>query len=273
MNKYVKYFNKIEGSSRKKEDTALLIMSLKLKKELIKYYTLDRIKTLLKMNSKAFSKALLIELSNFNEKLQKYVIDEFINKFNKECIINYYLILLCNMQTENNIELRDITMESFKKSGLIKDIIYKNDLKAFCLTTSDDKKMHFKPRHKNIEQIEEARRKCHNISNFIAKQNKDRNVFIVTMLVDNFVGEKQYHTILVCNNIVNDYAQNIIMNYDAYKHLYKPNIISFTPAKKAHKEIEKLKAKDPEFNDSCADLLGYAIHKQMRKDKKRKNRN
>ena len=91
--------------------------------------------------------------------------------------------------------------------------------------------------------------------------------------MNTLLGDKQYHTFIVYNNIVNDFAHNIIMNFDNYKLLYKPTIISFSSAKKAFRDIEKLKEKDSEFKDGNCELLNYAIHKQLRKRNKKLNRN
>ena len=69
--------------------------------------------------------------------------------------------------------------------------------------------------------------------------------------------------------MVNDYAHNIIMNFDDYKELYKPNILFYASAKKIYKEIENLKVSDKEFNDNNCELLNYAIDKQLKKEQKR----
>ena len=91
--------------------------------------------------------------------------------------------------------------------------------------------------------------------------------------MNTLTGDKQYHTFVLCNNIVNDFAHNIVMSFDNYKLLYNPNIVSFASAKKAFRDIEKLKNKDSEFNDGNCELLNYAIHKQLRKKNKKLNRN
>lgn len=265
MDKYNKYINKTEGYARKKEKQKLLLISLKLKRKLLKYSDKTGIKKIINCSPENIFKIALMDFSRYNESTKKYIKEEIINKLNKESLINIYLIMLCNLHTEKNTENRDATMNSFIQTGLIKDIYYDEKEKKFILTTQDDKKIQFMTKLSSVEQINEAKGNCHSISNFIAKQNDKQNIIFVTMLLNNYAGEKHYHTVLVYNNIVNDFAQNIVMKYDDYKYLYKPNIISFATAKKAHKEIEKIKLKNKEFSNGNAELLNYAVHKQLTK--------
>lgn len=122
------------------------------------------------------------------------------------------------------------------------------------------------------EQIDEANGQCHGITYFILKENKCKKMYAVTILMDNLFGDKQYHTFIVYNNIVNDFAHNIVMNFDNYKKLYKPEIISYTSAKKVYRDIEKLNGKDDTFTNGRCELLNYAIHKQLRKETKKSNK-
>ena len=269
MNKYNKYINKTEGYARKKEKQKLLLISLKLKRELLKYSYKTDIKDIIKCSPENIFKIALMDFSRYNESTKKYIKEEIINKLNKESLINIYLIMICNFHTEKNTENRDAIMNSFIQTCLIKDIYYDEKEKKFILTAQDGKKIQFITKLSNINQINEAKGQCHSISNFIAKQNKDQDINFVTMLVNNYVGEKQYHTVLVSNNVINDFAQNIVISFDDYKELYNPTIITFENAQKVYEEIEEIKIQDSEFDNGNAELLNYAIYKQLNKNNKR----
>ena len=116
MNKYNKYFNKSELKRQKKRDRKLSIMMLKLKKEMIKYYDFS---SFIKMSSYSLFWYVIENLSEFNVQLQEYVINNIINKLNKECLINCYLIRVCYYQTLNDLEKIKLLINSFNKSGLI----------------------------------------------------------------------------------------------------------------------------------------------------------
>ena len=143
MNRYDKCYNKTEEISYKKENLKLKHMILKLKRELIKYFDKESALTIYKTKPKLILKTILINLSLYNEELQNYIINNVINKLNKESIINYYLIYLCNSQTKKDYEFINTIMNSMKASGVVNDIKYDNNIKQFVLTTTENKIINF----------------------------------------------------------------------------------------------------------------------------------
>lgn len=269
MDKYNKYLNTTEVVSRNKEYKKIKLILLKFKRYITKYKDKENINKLLKMDYDNLFKVILVNYSLYNEELQNYIKENIFNKLNKESIINYYLIIICYFNTVKDNDNINKTINSFKKSGLIKDIIYDDKNKRYVLTTIDNKTIEFQSKIDDENDIVEANANCHSICNFIAKQNKELDLYICTILLDNLVGEKCYHTFIVYENTVNDFAHNIIMNFDDYKELYNPTIITFENAQKVHEEIEEIKIQDSEFDNGNAELLNYAIYKQLNKNNKR----
>lgn len=269
MDKYNEYLNKTEVISKNKEYKKIKLILLKFKSYIIKYKDKEYIKTLLKMNCNNLFKVILVNYSLYNEELQNYIKENIFNKLNKESIINYYLIIICYFNTVKDIDNINKTINSFKATGLIKDIIYDDKNKLYILTTTDNKTIEFQSKIDDENDILEANANCHSICNFITKQNKELDLCICTILLDNLVGEKCYHTFIVYENTVNDFAHNIIMNFDDYKELYNPTIITFENIQKVHEEIEEIKIQDSEFDNGNAELLNYAIYKQLKKNNKR----
>lgn len=268
MNKYAKYYDDVEKKSNNCEQE--LIDDL-----MIDFYTLNSFVEFSDFSNYELLHYILENFYMFNKKSQQYILNNLLNKLNNERLINLYLILICESKTKKDSKKLNNLVKSFNITNLIKNIIYNQDKDIFILTTTTGRKIKFKEMFKDYSEVNISNKNCHNITQKILFENKkDSNIYGVTVLNKNFANKNEYHSFILCNNIVNDYAHNIIISLDDYKILYNPKIILSINATQLIQNAEKLAQVDIEFkNDDSPYILKYAMHKQMKKDKKRKKTN
>ena len=94
------------------------------------------------------------------------------------------------------------------------------------------------------------------------------NVYATTVIMKNHFGKPYYHSFVIKDGLVHDFAQNIVMSFENYKKLFGCKIIMIVEGKQLLKNIERLKERDVEYkeNEMC-DVLKYAMHKQMKKER------
>lgn len=265
MNKYIKYYNELEGKYAKLEEKYLY----KLIRKFINHVPFF-------VNSQFASKKNIytsfyyinINLSNFSPSLKKWVKENIINAVSKDSLLVYYLMWLCSSVTCENNTHKNKLIASFNETDLIKDISYNEEKKLFILTTLDDNKIYFKNAfEKNeIDDAIKANNHCHQCTWEILKNNKDNeNLYGVSVAEKNLIGGNNIHSFIVINNCLIDYAHNITMNYDDYVKLIHPKKIMYVQANRIIKNIDKLYTEDKECDNNQAQILNYALHKYMKK--------
>lgn len=215
----------------------------------------------------------ILTLSSFPKKVQEMIIKDVIGLLNKERLIMFFMVRLTNMLTLKNEELINLFMKSLIATKLIKDIKLIEDV--FIMTLLNDEKIKFSCEWENKEQIEETKSECHNFCYYIMKNyTKDRSdVFSVTILEKGIYSEPRYHTFLLIDGFVRDYSRNICIKYEDYKKIHNFKVLLFIPSNQLFKNIENKERRDKEFKDSnICKILKCAMDKQMKKDKKYKNR-
>lgn len=173
--------------------------------------------------------------------------------------------------TLKNDELINLYMKSFIATKLIKDINLKGDV--FTLTLLDSKKITFSREWDTKKQIDETMGECHNFCYFLMKNYaKDRNdVYSVTILEKDVYNKDRYHTFLLINGYVRDYSRNICIKYEDYKKVHNFKVLLCISSKQLFKNIAIKESKSDEFkNSNTSEILRYAIHKQMKKEKRLK---
>lgn len=209
---------------------------------------------------------IIITLNMMPDYLQEWIINNVINCVNHQSLMLTYIYCLNYFLTTKEYGEVLSVMNSFKKSGIIKDIKLDKNNNTFQMETLDGKLIKFMPEFSNAENIDACRKKCHEVVEYLCK--KINNIYAVTGIMKNYFGKTYYHSFVVKDNVVHDFAQNIVMNYDSYKELFGCKVIMNIEGKQLLKNINILRARDMEFKQNeMFDILKYAMHKQMKKEK------
>lgn len=267
MNKYEETFHIYEGKFRE-------ISKIKNRLLCVKYYRfiLEKLgkKECLKIYNTYKFDIILKEICCFNELdelLQKWLLENAIPEINKESLISHFLEFLNDSVVYNNTELRKTLMSSMKLIGLVKDIIYEEN-NIFILTTNNNERIKFIKSSKTVEDIEKNRNRCHNIAydSIVCESNLKviNKCTVVTILEKDIYNSTRYHSFIIYDGVINDFARNIIIKIEDYKKLFKPEFILNIPAEDFITDIKIVESKDKEFKEAnLCKVLKYSIHKQM----------
>lgn len=267
MNKYDEWFYKEEVKPKEKNDEILNTLLDEFKEELPKYFDNRFLFILLNMPLYKFLNFFLTNINLFNNELYNYIKDNILTKLNKTYLIRRYMFFLCNFLISGNEKEFKNTISSFNKSGLINKIEYDYDKNVFILTTLDNKEIKFRVADENINNAMLRYNECHYVTEITIKNNlKNAPVNAVVSKQSNSNYGTHYHSFILLNDYVYDYALNIITSFENYKILFEPEIILNIPAPKLLTKLEELK-KDKDFVDSeNSSMLNCAINNQMKKD-------
>lgn len=262
MNKYDKHFYQNEKKYNNKSELKCTLLELKYFLKVISETGLKNAKYVAGSDIATIAAIL----SRLDEDLQKYVIDNILSKVCKETLLIIYVNMLTNYLTSKKYEQIDVVMKSFKLSGLIKDIELGEKKAAFQIQTLDDKLIQFNNALDTEEDIKFNYRNCHAATELALKQlSKENEIYGATLVMNNVFNTPYYHSVIVYNGTVNDFAKNIVMDFEDYKYLFGGKVIMMVEGKQLLRNIERLKERDVEFkNNKKCDVLNYAMHKQMK---------
>lgn len=258
MNEYEELWYETEG---KNIENLWLKYSLKFYK-----YTLSH--GGLKITNKFFKKMgvdvpykLLGDFSLFSNEIKKWLRDNLLKEINKEKIINLFISAINSSITENNKELRVLYISSFKEMNIIKSIKLEKD-GLLIITLKNNEQIKVLRILKSSEEVRKYRNNCHQLCYEYFKLKNDKNANIVSVFECDLYNRKQYHSFIVKDNIVYDYARNIAMSFSSYQKLFKPEIIMNINGMDLLKSIEELENKDKDFNslDKWQPVLKYALY-------------
>ncbi len=261
MNKYKYEYKKIEKYPRKINDIKFDLLLLKTKLAISSKYGFVKYRDL---KDTTCYRILFSGLHLFDEKDKRYIKEKIISRMNKNDIYRYYLQHLSNALCLEDYKEIDNTLLTCIELGFIKDgrLVYDN--KIIELTLPNDEKVLFHNAVSNPDMVSNLNRRCHSItSEFLNLRDKKRDIAIV--LEDNLLFGKHYHSFLVEDEIIRDYAHNIVINYDAYLRLVNPTVLVKEDSVLVRKRIEEL-SKEKSFS-SCSypQVLKYGMSKQMTK--------
>lgn len=260
--KYDKCYYENEGKNLKVENIKAELLKLKYYIHVLNKAGFNDFKVVLGSNINCIA----IMLSMMNDYWQKWIVNNVINCVNKETLILTYinqLNCLLSIQDYNKI---DIVINSFKKSGIIKDIKLNKNKDMFILQTLDDQYIKFTSEFRNEQDVKTANRHCHGFTEAAIKQYD--NIYAITVIMKNYFGKSYYHSFVVKDGIVHDFAQNTVMSFENYKKLFGCKIIMSIEGKQLLKNIERLKERDVEYKENkLCDVLKYAMYKQIKKEK------
>ena len=115
--------------------------------------------------------------------------------------------------------------------------------------------------------VDSYRSNCHAVTSFFAKQDSEKQKVAITLEPNEICGN-YYHSFIIKDNIVYDLAHNVMIPYDSYIELFRPEILVCDEAKVVLEEIKNLE-NDQQFIDcNYIDVLKYGLFKQMSNNKK-----
>lgn len=266
MNKYEKQYNKIEKKSILKSNIQSAILD---------------IKVLTKWNKESSNK--LPFRRNLFQKMIFYLVgapDEFVEWIKKEVfpnintvhLIRNFLMELCYLNYEENEELRKTLMNSMKRADLVKDINYDDNEKVYIVITKEGKKYIVDSAEKNNKDIaEDCNGRCHSCTEAALKEvteiaNDEFDFYGCCVLYHDLFNNPRYHSYIVRDDIVFDFAYNIVSTEDLYINEFGYEILLKEEASKVLAKIEDLKATDNDFNKSKKyGILKYAMSNHMKR--------
>lgn len=268
MNKYDKKFHSIENE-RITTKCQKLSLAISLKFRILNIYGRKNLSQVYSFNSNETLVYNFLTLEKHSKDFIEWMKKNILSKLNKEALISLFIQNLTSRLIVEDEESINKLMESFKLTGIIRDIkLVKN---VFYITLLDGRIVKFTKRLDDLEQVKQYSCNCHSVSYqyFSNMHSDDNETYCVTIIEKGLYNKDRYHTFLLCNGIVHDLARNFVMKYDDYKELFNFKIIMFVKGRQMLSNIENFKNNDPEFKESnTCEVLKYAMRKQMKKEKK-----
>ncbi len=264
MNKYNKFYNKNENKTKLIFDELLMQFMMSKIKANDKNYKVDGKNYVYK----------ILNLSKYDCEV-KNNIKKLISKCNISfiymCYINAINYLSCKIKNENSFnksfDLKTIE-NSFIESGLVKEILHKKDndtVLELILPNNDVVMVDSCAVSQNL--IDYICDDCHNFSRSMLNYDMYKNnydVMICTGIIKHIFGRKMYHTVIVDQGNVKDFANNIKMPLEDYINLFGFNIINMQDKISFFATVNKLNHDDIEFKDSdLNEPLKCTLNKQM----------
>ena len=256
--KYEKCFYENEGKNTTKEKIKLDLLKLKFYLQILNKSGFKDLKVVSGMNIRC----IVITLGMVGDYYQEWIKSNIINKIDRQALMLAYINSLNYFLSTEKYKEVDNVMNSFKKSGIINDIKLSENKKMFQIQTLGDKTVKFAPEFNNKKDIELFNTHCHGVTEVLCK--KHDNVYATTVIMKNYFDKHYYHSFIVKDGVVHDFAQNIVMSFENYKQLFGCKVIMNIDGKLLLENIEQLNKSNEEFkkNEMC-NILKYAIHTQI----------
>ncbi len=214
------------------------------------------------LNNELCLRMILYKFDKFNNNCQKYLMDKVINKINKNALYLLYIMDSSSALMKKDYEYLEEVLKSFVTIGLIKDVIISNNKDKIKITLPDNTDIIYSyiPLEKDI--LDELNGRCHGMTEyFLHEMDLKEKVKAAVVLEDNKCFGHYYHSFVIINGNVFDYAHNIIMSYEDYLKVINPKVLICEDKDTILNSIENLK-NDKSFNKSSInDILKYAIYK------------
>ena len=264
MDKYKIIFNEYEGKWENKAEESKLMYTKRFYDYILDEYGYNELEAQKSKLGDAVIENVICNFSIYKDEVQQWFKENIMNNLNKENIILSFMQYLNNELVNNNANNIKELMKSFISTGLIKNIEFINNM--FVITTLNAKKIKFGKLLKTKEEIDIFAGKCHGICYEFIKRNENisSEMQSVTILEKNLYGYTRYHSFLVWNNTVYDFARNILISYENYKDLFNNEIINCIRGDELLKVIKQLETADKEFKaNNGYRVLKLALHKQI----------
>ena len=172
-----------------------------------------------------------------------------------------------NNLLDNEFDFIQQIFKSFVELGLINsaNIIDVEDHKVIEVITPSNDKIRFSHVPLEKELVDEYRGHCHQVtSTFMRETNIDKTQNVVVVLEDNELIGKGYHSFIVDNGIMYDFAHNIMMRYKDYLKLVKPKVLVYEDSIEVLDKMKKMEEEKNFAKSENVDILKYGMSKQLK---------
>lgn len=262
MNKYNWQFKKNEKMYDALNEFELNIILFNIKRE-VKYF----LNTKEDVNNHLVITYLLLEYCNFLDKSKKWLKKNIIDKISVNWLYENFLTNCSNNLLDNEFDFIERAFNSYIELGLIDSakIIDGKDHKEIEIITPSNDKIQFSYVPLERELVDEYHGYCHAVtSTFMRQANIYKTQKVVVALEDKELVGKGYHSFIVDNGVMYDFAHNIMMRYKDYLKLVKPEVLVYEDSTEVLDKMKKME-EDKDFNSSeYVDILKYGISKQLK---------
>ena len=219
---------------------------------------------------------LLLEYCDFPDKFKKWCKKNIIDKISVNWLYENFLVNCSNNLLDNEFDFIERAFNSYVELGLIDSakIIDGKAHKEIEIITPSNDKIRFSHVPLERELIDEYRGYCHAVtSTFMRETNIYKTQKVVVTLEDNELVGKCYHSFIVDNGIMYDFAHNIMMRYKDYLKLVKPEVLVYEDSTEVLDKMKKMEQQKDFTNSEYVDILKYGISKQLKLKHNKYNNN
>lgn len=264
MNKYTRMWLLNEKLPKIVNDAELSLIFLKLKSYLRKEYSFIESKDLTNSFCLAF---LLDNFYNFSEDSRNNLMKSVISKINKGALYNFYIRTSCYELMTKEFKYLDKKLRSFVQTGLVTNAEVSDNKKIIKIILPDDTEVKYMNLDSKGNLAKASNTECFNVISGILKKT-DEKASVVVVLEDREIFGKYYHCFIVKNNIVSDFAHNIVMKYEDYLRLINPKVLICEDRETVLSEISRLENEKSFEESNYVDVLKYAMNTQKKSSKK-----
>jgi len=262
MNKYNWQFKKYEKMYAALNDFELNIILFNLKRQMRQFVNNKE-----DVDNHFVIIYILLEYCNFPDKFKKWCKKNIIDKISINWLYEIFLTKCSNNLLDNELDYIQKAFNSFIELGLIDSakIIDIEDHKAIEIITPSNDKIRFSHVPLERELVDEYRRYCHvATSTFMREANINKTQKVVVAMEDKELVGKGYHSFIVDNGVMYDFAHNIMMLYKDYLKLVSHEVLVYEDSTKVLNEMKKMEEDKDFANSEYVDILKYGISKQLK---------
>lgn len=271
MNKYNWQFKKNEKMYDALNEFELNLILFNIKRQ-VKHF----LNTKEDVNNHLVITYLLLEYCNFPDKFKKWCKKNIIDRISVNWLYGNFLTNCSNNLLDNGFDFIERAFNSYVELGLIKSakIIDGKDHKEIEIITPSNDKIRFSHVPLERELIDEYRGYCHAVtSTFMREANINKTQKVVVALEDKELVGRGYHSFIVDNGVMYDFANNTMMRYKDYLKLVKHDVLVYEDSVEVLDKMKKME-EDKDFASSeYVDILKYGISKQLKLKRNKYNNN
>lgn len=192
---------------------------------------------------------------------------ELLSKVDKGFLYKRLLFLSSNALYNNDFESLKNIFLSYKDLGLIADasVLLQDKENSIELTMPNGGIVKYSPLgYLSSTDLDTFRGSCHEVVSYLMKRDENKDNELAVVLEPYLFGGPIYHSFMISDEIIIDFAHNIAIRYDDYIALVKPDVLVREKCQTAVNEIVDLRITDSEFYTcNFIDVLKYGIEKQL----------
>lgn len=271
MNKYNWQFKKNEKMYDALNEFELNLILFNIKRQVKHFFNTKE-----DVNNHLVITYLLLEYCNFPDKFKKWCKKNIIDRISVNWLYGNFLTNCSNNLLDNGFDFIERAFNSYVELGLIKSakIIDGKDHKEIEIITPSNDKIRFSHVPLERELIDEYRGYCHAVtSTFMREANINKTQKVVVALEDKELVGRGYHSFIVDNGVMYDFAHNSMMRYKDYLKLVKHDVLVYEDSVEVLDKMKKME-EDKDFASSeYVDILKYGISKQLKLKRNKYNNN